>query len=59
MAIGYTWDASTVDTYPIKDSNADVGYNVNWRLKAEDDANTEPDGNNWTATVKGNQSVNT
>ncbi len=26
MAIGYTWDVSTVDTYPTKDSKSDVVY---------------------------------
>ena len=41
MAIGYTWDVSTVDTYPTLDSNADVVYNVHWRLTAEDDATRE------------------
>ena len=59
MAIGYTWDVSTVDTYPTLDDNADVVYNVHWRLNAEDDANQDADGNNWTATVYGTQSVDT
>ena len=59
MAIGYTWDVSTVDTYPTLDGNADVVYNVHWRLTAEDDANQDADGNNWTATVYGTQSVDT
>ena len=59
MAIGYTWDVSTVDTYPTLDSNADVVYNVHWRLTAEDDANQDSDGNNWTATSYGTQSVDT
>ena len=59
MAIGYTWDVSTVDTYLTLDSNADVVYNVHWRLTAEDDANQDADGNNWTATVYGTQSVDT
>ena len=59
MAIGYTWDVSTVDTYPTLDSNADVVYNVHWRLTAEDDANQDADGNNWTATSYGTQSVDT
>ena len=59
MAIGYTWDVSTVDTYPTLESNADVVYNVHWRLNAEDDANQDADGNNWTATVYGTQSVDT
>ena len=59
MAINYTWDVSTVDTYPTLESNADVVYNVHWRLTAEDDANQDADGNNWTATVYGTQSVDT
>ena len=59
MAIGYTWDVSTVDTYPTLDSNADVVYNVHWRLTAEDDANQDANGNNWTATSYGTQSVDT
>jgi len=59
MAIGYTWDVSTVDTYPTLESNADVVYNVHWRLNAEDDANQDADGNNWTATSYGTQSVDT
>ena len=59
MAIGYTWNVSTVDTYPTLDGNADVVYNVHWRLTAEDDANQDADGNNWTATVYGTQDVDT
>ena len=59
MAIGYTWNVSTVDTYPTLDSNADVVYNVHWRLTAEDDANQDDEGNNWTATSYGTQSVDT
>lgn len=59
MAIGYTWEVSTVDTYPTLDGNADVVYNVHWRLTAEDDANQDADGNNWTASSYGTQSVDT
>ena len=59
MAIGYTWDVSTVDTYPTKDSKSDVVYNVHWRLTATDDTNKDSDGNNWTATSYGTQSVDT
>jgi len=59
MAIGYTWNVSTVDTYPTLDGNADVVYTVHWRLTAEDDANQDADGNNWTATSYGTQSVDT
>ena len=57
MAIGYTWDVSTVDTYPTKDSKSDVVYNVHWRITATDDTNKDSDGNNWTATSYGTQSV--
>ena len=59
MAIGYTWDVSTVDTYPTKDSKSDVVYNVHWRLTATDDTNKDSDGNNWTADIYGSQSVDT
>jgi len=59
MAIGYTWNVSTVDTYPTKDSKSDVIYNVHWRITATDDTNKDSDGNNWTATSYGTQSVDT
>ena len=59
MAIGYTWDVSTVDTYPTKDSKSDVVYNVHWRLTATDDTNKDSDGNNWTATSYGSQTLDT
>ena len=59
MAIGYTWDVSTVDTYPTKDSKSDVVYNVHWRLTATDGTNKDSDGNNWTASSYGTQSVDT
>ena len=59
MAINYTWDVSTVDTYPTKDSNADVVYNVHWKLKATDDTNKDSNGNNWSAELYGTQVLNT
>ena len=59
MAISYAWDVSTVDTYPTKDSNADVVYNVHWRLTATDDANNDTDGNPQTSSVYGSQSLDT
>ena len=59
MAINYTWDVSTVDTYPTKDSKSDVVHNVHWRLTATDDTNKDSDGNNWTADVYGSQVVDT
>ena len=57
MAISYAWDVSTVDTYPTKDSNADVVHNVHWVLTATDGTNKDSDGNNWTANVYGSQSL--
>ena len=59
MAINYAWDVSTVDTYPTKDSNADVVHNVHWRLKATDDTNKDSDGKNWTSDMYGSQSLDT
>ena len=32
MAITYTWNCTTVDTYPTKSDQADVIFNVHWRL---------------------------
>jgi len=58
MAITYTWNVSTVDTKTI-DSNDDVIFNVHWRLNAEDDANQDAEGNNFTAGVYGTQSLDT
>jgi len=51
MAINYTWDVSTVDTYPTLDGNADVVYNVHWRLNAED--------GDYLASSYGTQSLDT
>ena len=59
MAISYAWDVSTVDTYPTKDSNSDVVYNVHWRLTATDGTNKDAGGNNWTATVYGAEGLDT
>jgi len=59
MAISYAWDVSTVDTYPTKDSNSDVVYNVHWRLTATDDANDDADGNAQTAGVYGSEGLDT
>ena len=59
MAINYTWDVNTVDTYPTKDSKSDVVYNVHWRLTATDDANNDAGGNPQTASVYGNQGLDT
>ena len=59
MAIGYTWNVSTVDTYPTKNGKSDVVYNVHWRLTATDDTNKDSNDNNWTATTYGAQILDT
>ena len=55
MAISYTWNVSTVDTYPTHEEKDDVVYNVHWRLIATDDANNDADGNPQSASVYGTQ----
>ena len=37
MAITYTWDTKTVDTYPTKSGKSDVIFKVYWRLEGVDD----------------------
>ena len=59
MAIGYTWNVSTVDTYPTKSGKSDVVYKVHWRLTATDDTNKDSNDNNWTATTYGAQILDT
>ena len=59
MAIGYTWDVSTVDTYPTKDSKSDVIYTVHWKLTATDDTNKDSDGNFWSLYSYGSQVLDT
>ena len=59
MAISYAWDVRTVDTYPTKDRNSDVGYNVHWRLTETDGTNKDSNGNNWTDTSYGSQELDT
>ena len=59
MAISYTWDCKTCDTYPSKSGKSNVVYNVHWRLTATDDTNKDSDGNNWTAETYGSQAVST
>lgn len=61
MAIAYTWDVATVDTYPShsdgSNTKSDVIYNVHWRLKGTDDTNKDADGNYQTAEIYGTQSL--
>jgi len=59
MAIAYTWDVSTVDTYLTKDSKADVIYNVHWRLTGTDDTNKDSEGAYQTAVSYGTQDLDT
>ena len=59
MAISYTWNVSTVDTYPTHNSESDVVYNVHWRLTATDDANNDAEGYPQTASVYGSQGLDT
>ena len=59
MAIGYTWNVSTVDTYPTKSSKSDVIYNVHWRLTATDDTNKDPSGNPPSSSIYGTQILDT
>ena len=59
MAISYNWDVNTVDTYPTLDSNADVIYNVYWKITGTDDANNDADGNAITGFIYGTQSLDT
>ena len=54
MAITYTWDCKTVDTYPTKDSKSDVIFNVHWRLNGEDDTEDKN-----TGSIYGVASINT
>ena len=63
MAIGYTWNVSTVDTYPTKSGKSDVVYNVHWNLTGTDDSNTYKDfqGNdiNYSYSIYGTQVLDT
>ena len=59
MAIGYTWDCKTCDTYPSKSGKSNVVHNVHWRLTAKDDTNKDSEGEYWTAEVYGSQAVST
>lgn len=60
MAISYTWDVKTVDTYPShtdeqspSNTQSDVIYNVHWILTGEDDANNDADGNPQQGSIYG------
>ena len=59
MAIKYTWDVSTCDTYPTKSGKSNVVHNVHWRLTATDDANNDSDGEPIKAEIYGSQGLDT
>ena len=59
MAISYTWNVNTCDTYPSKSGKSNVVHTVHWRLTGTDDSNNDADGNPQTATLYGSQSVST
>ena len=59
MAIGYTWDCKTCDTYPSKSGKSNVVHNVHWRLTGTDDANNDSNGNALTVTIYGTQFLDT
>jgi hypothetical protein len=58
MAISYEWDVNTVDVYPSEGDYTDVIYNVHWRLNATD-TEVDAEGNPYTASVYGTQSLDT
>ena len=47
MAITYTWNCTTVDTYPTKSDQTDVIFNVHWRLSGVDDTEDENVGDSY------------
>mgnify|MGYP003137629597 CR=1 FL=1 len=61
MAIAYTWDVATVDTYPSHsdgtNTKSDVIYNVHWRLKGTDDTNKDAEGNFQAHEIYGSQTL--
>ena len=58
MAISYEWDVNTVDVYPTDEGHSNVIYNVHWRLNATD-TEVDAEGNPYTASVYGTQSLDT
>jgi hypothetical protein len=59
MAIGYTWDCKTCDTYPSKSGKSNVVHTVHWKLTATDDTNKDEDGYNWSQSYYGAQPLDT
>jgi len=58
MSISYEWDVNTVDVYPTDEGHSNVIYNVHWRLNATD-TQVDAEGNPYTASVYGTQSLDT
>tara|TARA_Y100000004_G_scaffold60326_1_gene67358 strand:+ start:294 stop:692 length:399 start_codon:yes stop_codon:yes gene_type:complete len=54
----YSWDCKTVDCYPTFEDNADVVYNVHWRLNCTSDK-VDAEGNPYVASVYGTQAIST
>jgi hypothetical protein len=54
--ITYDWNCKTVDAYIEKEGNADVVYNVHWRVTGISDQ-LDPEGNNCSVTNIGTQSL--
>ena len=56
--INYAWNCKTVDAYPIVGDEADVVYNVHWRVTGTSDQ-VDPQGNPYSSTNIGTQTLNT
>lgn len=54
----YNWNCKTVDAYPLVGDNADVVYNVHWRVTGVSDQ-VDPEGNAYQASAIGTQNLNT
>ena len=54
----YTWNCRTVDCYPTFEDNADVVYNVHWRLNCTSDK-VDAEGNPYVASVYGTKAIST
>ena len=58
MATTYDWNCRTVDCYPTDGEYTDVVYNVHWIVTGTSDT-LDPDGNAYTATSIGTQTIST
>ena len=59
MAINYTWDVTTCDTYPTKSGKSNVVHKVHWKLKATDDTNNDSYGKPQMSELYGTQNLDT